>query len=204
MASVLRRLLTGHWATVSQAFPRLASLQWGLGAPKRGLPQDAGDPHDTGGGKHQPHRHRTGPPARAPLAPRPGVGPAPGGGLRVRAPGLRQPLLAGQRAGRHMAARLCLLRAALLHPAVFQQRVRMSSGRVGSSPTAVQRHDVPVAAQALRMRRVLRWSGSMALLVAAPTMLASVALRAPNVLFLSGVYGTTGSLMVISSVINSS
>jgi hypothetical protein len=106
--------------------------------------------------------------------------------------------------------------AALLHPATAPQPITVVvppapvPGAVTAPPGAPPRAE-PVyqsarsstVMQALRLRRVLSMAGLMALSIGAIAFLLGVSWRASDAVFLSGVYGTTGSLMVISSLFHS-
>jgi hypothetical protein len=59
------------------------------------------------------------------------------------------------------------------------------------------------ALQGLRLQRVIGGAGLMALGLAVIALPVGLSWRAPDVVFLGGVYGTTGSLMLIASFIGS-
>ncbi|HYT78821.1 MAG TPA: hypothetical protein VEQ37_06140 [Actinomycetota bacterium] len=108
--------------------------------------------------------------------------------------------------------------AAFLHPSIAPERVTpqkvlvgagVGVGGGGDGGAATSRYSARdpfgsgTAFQALRFRRVLATTGAMALAIAAIALLIGVGWKSTEVIFLAGMYGTTGSVTLIASAVHS-
>jgi hypothetical protein len=98
--------------------------------------------------------------------------------------------------------------ASLLHPSISAVRTGPVAGAQPQalspypSSASYQSYTPVTLRQALRIRRVLRSIGLMALGLGALALFVGVGWRASEVVLLGGMYGTTGSLMVIGSAMS--
>ncbi len=99
--------------------------------------------------------------------------------------------------------------AAVLHPLLGDRDVPAPAGSsagvsaVAGQPQARVGAVVIAPTQVVRLRVVLAWAGLMLLVLSGSALLMAASWRAPDVMFLAGAYGTTGSLMLIASSIRS-
>lgn len=97
--------------------------------------------------------------------------------------------------------------AALLQPRTARRREWSSPLTPGPQVTGVTRSTptltVRVAPQALRLGMIATWTGRMLLGLGTFSLFVGLGMRAPNMVFLAGAYGTTGLLMVIASALRS-
>jgi hypothetical protein len=94
-----------------------------------------------------------------------------------------------------------LLGATLLHPAVLGERVVLLKA---TTPAATSRGPaVSTGPSVLRFGIILKWAGAMLLVLAATALLLGGIWGLANIVLLSGAYGITGSLLLITGVIGS-
>ena len=94
-----------------------------------------------------------------------------------------------------------LLGATLLHPAVLGERVALV--RATTSASAPRGPSARVGPSVLRFGIVLKWAGSMLLVLAGTALVLGGLWGLANIALLSGAYGVTGSLMLITGSLGS-
>jgi hypothetical protein len=92
--------------------------------------------------------------------------------------------------------------AALLHPLITPIRIEPGLSPATRAASVGESYGSVSALQAIRLKRVLRSTGLMALGISGLALLVGTSWRASEVILLAGMYGTTGSLSVIGSALS--